>query len=51
MASFGRSLGAALCARGVEDAPARLVGEVAISVFRVAFERWWPMATGATCPR
>jgi hypothetical protein len=40
LASLATSLGAALRQRGVPDPTAGLTGEIAIAVFKIAFERW-----------
>lgn len=40
LASLSAALAAALSQRGVNEPAASLVGEVAIAVFKVAFERW-----------
>jgi AcrR family transcriptional regulator len=40
LASLASSLGAALRQRGVPDPTAALTGEIAIVVFKTAFERW-----------
>jgi AcrR family transcriptional regulator len=40
LASLATALAEALRERGVDDVPATLVAEVAIAIFRTAFERW-----------
>ena len=40
LASLASSLGEALRQRGVPDPTAALTGEIAIAVFKIAFERW-----------
>jgi AcrR family transcriptional regulator len=40
LATWSRALAEALRGRGVAEPAASLIGEVAIAVFRVAFERW-----------
>jgi transcriptional regulator MftR-like protein len=40
LATLSAALAEALRRRGVADGPALLAAEVAVSVFRVAFERW-----------
>jgi AcrR family transcriptional regulator len=46
LAKLSRALTAALLARGVADVPARLAGDLAVSVFATAFARW--IAPGET---
>ncbi len=46
-ASLGRELAATLRRRGVSDPAASLTAEVALAVFRTAFERWIEDTSGA----
>jgi AcrR family transcriptional regulator len=46
LAKLSRAVTAALVARGVADVPARLAGDLAVSVFATAFPRW--IAPGET---
>lgn len=46
LAKLSRAVTAALVARGVADVPARLAGDLAVSVFATAFSRW--IAPGET---
>jgi AcrR family transcriptional regulator len=46
LAKLSRAVTAALVARGVADVPARLAGDLAVSVFATAFARW--IAPGET---
>ena len=51
MASLSAALAGALRRRGVEEPSAGLVAEIAIGVFRVAFERWVGQADGPGLPQ
>jgi hypothetical protein len=46
LAKLSRAVTAALVARGVPDVPARLAGDLVVSVFSTAFARW--IAPGET---
>jgi AcrR family transcriptional regulator len=50
LASFAGALAGALRGRGVGDAAASLTGEVAIAVFRDAFQRWIDETGGRDLP-
>ena len=47
LAKLSRAVTAALVARGCADVPARLAGDIVVSVFSTAFVRW--IAPGQTC--
>ena len=51
LASWSAALAEALRRRGVADPTASLTGEIAIAVFRVAFERWVGEAGDEDFPR
>lgn len=48
LANMGRTIAATLCSRGTDETTATLTGEVAVAVFRVAFERWVAAGEGIT---